>query len=351
MNVAGFTQRTSRARIWLARSLVAVAAATAFAVATTPAAHASVFVSVNFAPPALPVYVQPALPGPGYIWTPGYWAYDPVSGYYWVDGTWVLPPYAGALWTPGYWGWSGGLYAFHRGYWGLHVGYYGGINYGFGYTGIGYLGGYWGPRGFYYNREVNRITNVNITNVYNKTVTVNNVNATRVSYNGGPGGISARATPEETRYASERRTPPVAAQIQHQFAASRNETMRASVNHGNPLVAAAARPNAVSDRAARPMATHDAAPAPMRSTSYAPHANTMAHGNAAPARNAMTRPESITQPDYAPRHNAAHNVAAHAPSAPTMAMHSAPAPRAHAEHTEARPAPHPAAHEGHVEHR
>ena len=29
------------------------------------------------------------LPGPGYIWTPGYWAYDPADGYYWVPGTWV----------------------------------------------------------------------------------------------------------------------------------------------------------------------------------------------------------------------------------------------------------------------
>ena len=33
-------------------------------------AHAGVFISVNFAPPVLPVYVQPPLPAPGYIWTP-----------------------------------------------------------------------------------------------------------------------------------------------------------------------------------------------------------------------------------------------------------------------------------------
>jgi hypothetical protein len=36
---------------------------------------AGVFVSVTIAPPALPVYTQPACPGDGYIWTPGYWAY------------------------------------------------------------------------------------------------------------------------------------------------------------------------------------------------------------------------------------------------------------------------------------
>lgn len=48
-------------------------------------AHAGVFVSVNFAPPVLPVYVQPPLPAAGYIWTPGYWAYG-AAGYYWVPG-------------------------------------------------------------------------------------------------------------------------------------------------------------------------------------------------------------------------------------------------------------------------
>ena len=42
-------------------------------------AQARVFVSVNIAPPALPVYEQPPIPGPDYIWTPGYWAYDDVK--------------------------------------------------------------------------------------------------------------------------------------------------------------------------------------------------------------------------------------------------------------------------------
>ena len=59
----------------------------------------------EFAPPVLPVYVQPPCPQPGWMWTPGYWAYGP-DGYYWVPGTWVPAPYVGALWTPGYWGWN-----------------------------------------------------------------------------------------------------------------------------------------------------------------------------------------------------------------------------------------------------
>ena len=35
---------------------------------------------VNIAPPVLPVYVQPVCPGDGYLWTPGYWAWDGVGG-------------------------------------------------------------------------------------------------------------------------------------------------------------------------------------------------------------------------------------------------------------------------------
>src|ERR1700690_73777 len=84
-------------------------------------AQVSIGVSIHVGPPALPVYVQPVCPAPGYIWTPGYWAYGP-AGYFWVPGTWVMAPSVGVLWTPGYWGWGGGGYAWHSGYWGPHVG-------------------------------------------------------------------------------------------------------------------------------------------------------------------------------------------------------------------------------------
>jgi len=120
------------------------------------AASARVFVSVGFAPPAIPVYAQPVAPAYGYIWTPGYWAYGP-DGYTWVDGAWVEPPYEGALWTPGYWDYAGGVYVWSPGYWGRHVGYYGGVNYGFGYFGVGFWGGYWNGGHFFYNREYNHL--------------------------------------------------------------------------------------------------------------------------------------------------------------------------------------------------
>ena len=87
------------------------------------------------------------------MWTPGYWAYGD-DGYYWVPGAWVPAPYEGALWTPGYWGWASGLYVWHRGYWGPHVGYYGGVNYGFGYMGVGFAGGVWRGGVFAYNTAV-----------------------------------------------------------------------------------------------------------------------------------------------------------------------------------------------------
>jgi hypothetical protein len=53
-------------------------------------AQVSIAISANIAPPELPVYVQPECPVEGYLWQPGYWAYDDEDGYYWVPGVWVL---------------------------------------------------------------------------------------------------------------------------------------------------------------------------------------------------------------------------------------------------------------------
>jgi len=200
---------------------------------------AGVFVSVSIAPPPIPVYEQPLCPGAGYIWTPGYWAWGD-AGYYWVPGTWVMAPQVGYLWTPGYWGWGGGGYFWHVGYWGPHVGFYGGINYGFGYGGIGFFGGEWRGRNFYYNRSVTRVNVTNITNVYNKTVVVNNNN--HVSFNGGQGGVRAQATAQERRYEGERHVGMTQAQQQHFQAAARNPQLLAKNNGGKPAIAATARP-------------------------------------------------------------------------------------------------------------
>ncbi len=192
---------------------------------------AAIVFSIGFAPPPLPIYVQPVCPGPGYIWEPGYWAYD--DGYFWVPGVWVLIPEPGLLWTPGYWGWNGSLFVFYQGYWGPHVGFYGGIDYGFGYTGAGYQGGYWNHGTFFYNRSVNNVGN--LRNVYTSTVAVRNTQ--HVSFN-GPGGLTARPTAAQQAAAHERHIPPTGVQMAHVQAASRNRQLYVSVNHGKPPVAA-----------------------------------------------------------------------------------------------------------------
>ena len=66
-------------------------------------AFAGIQLSVNIAPPPIVVFDQPACPGDGYIWTPGYYQYGDF-GYYWVPGQWIVPPSVGLFWTPGYWG-------------------------------------------------------------------------------------------------------------------------------------------------------------------------------------------------------------------------------------------------------
>ncbi|HVP89142.1 MAG TPA: hypothetical protein VMU79_13810 [Casimicrobiaceae bacterium] len=233
------TDKNARRFLHCVRSLLLALALLAVSAATS----AAVFVSVAIAPPVLPVYAQPICPGPNYIWIPGYWAYGP-EGYYWVPGTWVIAPYVGALWTPGWWGWANGLYVWNAGYWGPHVGFYGGINYGFGYFGVGYQGGYWNNGAFYYNRTVNNVNVTRINTTYNTTIVNNNINATRVAYNGGTGGINARPTVEEETFAREAHRAPTQAQLTHERAASTNRAMLASVNQGRPSITTTPRPGA-----------------------------------------------------------------------------------------------------------
>jgi hypothetical protein len=211
-----------------------------FAMPSISQAQMAVGISVHVGPPALPVYVQPVCPGPGYLWTPGYWAYGP-DGYYWVPGTWVMPPQVGFLWTPGYWGWGGGVYLWHPGYWGHHVGFYGGINYGFGYTGVGFAGGEWRGREFHYNTAVTNVNTTIIHNTYHTTV-INNTTINRVSYNGGHGGINARPTHAEMQVEHEHHYQPTSMQTQHEHGARQNREFLASENHGHPAMAATSRP-------------------------------------------------------------------------------------------------------------
>ena len=217
----------------------------ALAVTLIPApSSASVFISVGFAPPPLLVYQQPLCPGPGMIWTPGYWAYGP-DGYYWVPGAWVPAPFAGALWTPGYWGWNGGMYFWHPGYWGYHVGYYGGINYGFGYFGIGFLGGRWHDGYFDYNRAVWRVDSRYVHHTYYDH---NNWDrhfvdrGSRAAFNGGPGGIRHDPDRQELAYSHEQHFQRTSFQRQHVDTAMRDRNAYYNVNHGRPQNVASRQP-------------------------------------------------------------------------------------------------------------
>jgi WXXGXW repeat (2 copies) len=261
------------------RSLTRLVSLALIMLAMSAGALAQFRVSVTIAPPALPVYEQPLCPGEGYIWTPGYWYWDDdVDDYYWVPGTWVMAPEVGFLWTPGWWGWGGDAFIFHEGYWGPEVGFYGGINYGFGYFGVGFAGGRWDNGQFFYNRAVTNVNVTNIQNVYNTKV-VNNTTITRVSYNGGDGGIEARPTPQEEAAAQQRHIPPVAAQTQHVQSARSNQQLRASVNQGKPPIAATEKPGEFSG--------HSVIAAKEAGAPYHPPANrgaTGPRGNEQPSR-------------------------------------------------------------------
>jgi hypothetical protein len=273
----------------LIRSLVVGAAL----LTASAASFAQLAISVRIGPPVLPVYAQPICPGDGYIWTPGYWAYGP-EGYYWIPGTWVFAPTPGYLWTPAYWGWENGFYLFHAGYWGPHIGFYGGINYGFGYFGHGFDGGEWRGGHFFYNTAVGNFGGVHLTNVYVHNVTV--VNTTRVSFNGGAGGVQARPLAAETAAMNEHHIQPTAVQQQHFNAAAQDRGQLASVNGGHPQFAAARTP-------AQFTAHVNAIPAAQRVAPGAPgerfNPGNQPNGGGHPAAAPVSRPAA--QPQGQPR--------------------------------------------------
>jgi len=71
---------------------------------------------VRYGPPA-PRYVAVGVaPGPGYVWTSGYWNWRG-GNWGWVEGRWMRPPRPHAVWVPHEWRQEGRGYRFHRGYW------------------------------------------------------------------------------------------------------------------------------------------------------------------------------------------------------------------------------------------
>jgi hypothetical protein len=75
---------------------------------------------------------------------------------------------------------------------------------------------------------------------------------TRVSFNGGTGGTAAQPTPQEQAAANEPHVAATPTQTQHEQTASSNKTLLASVNHGNPAVAATSKPGEFSGKGVVP---------------------------------------------------------------------------------------------------
>ena len=319
-------------------------------------------ISITIAPPILPIYAQPPIPGNGYLWTPGYWSWDPDNNdYYWVPGTWVVAPYEGALWTPGYWAFEDNNYAWRGGYWGAHIGYYGGINYGYGYSGNGYQGGYWNGGAFRYNREANNIGRSTIPNMYSARLE-NHGDERRSSFNGGNGGTRAQPSKSDLMINNMPHNRATNEQANHENAAHSSDEQRHSVNHGQPHVAATSElgnfktGNIEPSHAAPPEAAHPA--------------GTMHAGDMRPKGQHMTRPNQQPQNrnpqdqhmNQANRPAAAPNQPAHQQAqqphpAPQQARptppQSRPEQQAHPAPQQSRPAPQsPRANEPHsAEHR
>ncbi len=320
-------------------------------------------------PPPLPTYDQPPPPEDGDIWTPGYWAWNTSDeGYYWAPGTWVEPPRPGLYWTPGYWRYLANGYGFVPGYWGPTVGFYGGVNYGWGYGGNGYEGGRWRNNHFYYNQAANNLGDRHFAGVYREPVHV--VNSGHASFNGGPRGVDVRV-PLPQR--GGERLAPTQAQREHVRMAAAQSGLRASVNHGAPVIVATTRPGQLRGpgvvtvvrsaphydpparvevpAAARNPARQQAARPPQpRGDEPRTKAVPPARPATPPPREERPAPEARPAPEYHAAPQAQHvappmvHEAPHAPPRPVEAPHpvaAAPRPAPPPPHA-AAPAPHPA---------
>lgn len=314
---------------------------------------AGVFISVGFAPPVLPVYEQPPCPEPGLMWTPGYWAYGE-DGYYWVPGAWVPAPYEGALWTPGYWGWSSGLYVWHGGYWGRHVGYYGGVNYGFGYMGVGFVGGLWRGHDFVYNTAVVRVNDRVIHNVYvDRRVVERNtiVNDRHVAFSGGPGGINHRATADERVAEHDQHLGRTSFQTQHVTAARNDHNSYFKANNGHPQTMAVARPLGGDNRGgpsavrggpqgsvnARGNAGAGAQGRPQYGSQGRPGAQGQPRNQAQPQSRPQFQPRNESRPEGRPAPQARPESRPAPQARPESRPESRPAPQARPQHEQGRP--------------
>lgn len=100
-------QLSSFWRAAIAGGLLAVAAVSA-------PASAAVSLDLQIGPPAPRAEVVPG-PRHGYVWAPGYWAWDG-HRHVWHAGYWQRER-RGYVWVPDHWVEAGGRHHFERGHW------------------------------------------------------------------------------------------------------------------------------------------------------------------------------------------------------------------------------------------
>ena len=166
----------------------------------------------------------------------------------------------------------------------------------------------------------------------------------RASFNGGAGGTTARATPEQLAAAKDPHEKPTAAQRAHVRAASMSAGAFATSNHGKPAVAATARPAGSAEPAAVKAApaalTAPEAPKP----SAAPKPATAPKPAATPANEPVQKPHPAEGEHARPQAVApATPGARELPHPAAAAPHAPPRPQAHAPQPQVHAAP-PAAH-------
>ena len=71
---------------------------------------------VRTAPPPPRYAVVGVAPGPGYVWTNGFWDWRG-SRWVWVEGRWMRAPRPHAVWVAPEWRQEGRRWRYHRGYW------------------------------------------------------------------------------------------------------------------------------------------------------------------------------------------------------------------------------------------
>ncbi len=103
-------------------SLVKIAATAAAGIMAftlaAPVAHAQVTFGIRLGqpPPPLRYEARPHAPGPGYVWSEGYW--EPFQGRYrWDQGYWNRPPFEGAFYVHPHWDHYPDGWHMHEGYW------------------------------------------------------------------------------------------------------------------------------------------------------------------------------------------------------------------------------------------